>query len=898
MKNILTLYNLDWKRVFQNKIALLLVFSLTFIPSLYAWFNIAALWDPYGNTNELKVAVYSDDQKQTFKNKEIQIGSTVIKTLKNNKSINWIFPKNKKELKNGVKTGIYYAGIYIPRTFTKDLMSFKDGNINKPKIEYITNEKINAIAPKITDKAVDSVMESISKNFTDTVAKTVFTELNKAGVDVEDNLPMLRKAKSLVFKLEENQDLIDGYISSFLDLKRRLPEFDQKLQQANTIIDLFPEINSASQKLILMNYRMDDISKVGDLLSHLNSTRSDFDNIENGLIDFSDKFDSLNSTLSDILIQAEDTINIIDKTQEVINSMNSNSSKIDSTISEIISFNQSLIPAFRSIENTVNSGLASIEIMNDSIIRNCNYLIDKLSDFNLSEKDRVVINRALRAINENTKRANNSLENLRSILISIQDLTNNQALFSNIISRIDEQRDILNLAILTTDKFLENPYNFSIEELKVYISEFSSIVSRLDDNLKSLKSLQIGDSVGKTLNNFNETLSSSNEFLKKARELSPKISSLLNSTKNTINNSSKILREYKENIPAVKNKIYKVSNALGLGKNILNMNLDKAINFYNSEFPIMKSKLNTISDFAQYNLPKIELELEKEINDLNEAFPKIENAINIASDFIEKDYSNMKDANQKIANILRDSEKDIELEEAMKLLKADAKKEGDFFSNPINLKKSPLYKIPNYGSSSTPFYTALCLWVGGLLLASMLTTKFHSVEIFYTESDKFFARLLTFLTIGTFQAIIVSLGNLILLDVYCMNPLIFVLSSIFISLIFMTIIYVLVHLFDNIGKGIAIIFLVLSISGGGGNFPIELSGNFFKFINPFLPFTYAVNLLRETIGGIYYPSYFKNLVSLLIFGVIFLILGTIFHKSISGKFDKFSKEAAKSHLFH
>ena len=89
------------------------------IPSLYAWFNIKALWDPYSNTGELPIAVYSDDQTATFQDKSVNIGDEVLKNLKKNKQLGWRFVDSKKELDKGVQSGKYFAGIYLPKIFQR-----------------------------------------------------------------------------------------------------------------------------------------------------------------------------------------------------------------------------------------------------------------------------------------------------------------------------------------------------------------------------------------------------------------------------------------------------------------------------------------------------------------------------------------------------------------------------------------------------------------------------------------------------------------------------------------------------------------------------------------------------------------------------------------------------------
>ena len=116
----------------------------------------------------------------------------------------------------------------------------------------------------------------------------------------------------------------------------------------------------------------------------------------------------------------------------------------------------------------------------------------------------------------------------------------------------------------------------------------------------------------------------------------------------------------------------------------------------------------------------------------------------------------------------------------------------------------------------------------------------------YTLRQVYFGKLIIFLIIGILQSLIVSVGNLLLLGVYTKHPVFFVVFSMLISIVLMTIVYTLVSIFGNIGKGLAIILLVLQLSSSGGTFPIDVTPPFFQAIHPFLPFTYAINLLRRS----------------------------------------------------
>jgi putative membrane protein len=114
----------------------------------------------------------------------------------------------------------------------------------------------------------------------------------------------------------------------------------------------------------------------------------------------------------------------------------------------------------------------------------------------------------------------------------------------------------------------------------------------------------------------------------------------------------------------------------------------------------------------------------------------------------------------------------------------------------------------------------------------------------------------------------------------------------------MMMVYVLVALFDNLGKGIAIIILVLSISAGGGNFPIEMSGPFFRAIHPYIPFTHAVNLLRESVGGIYWPTALKAMSILISVTIAFFVAGYILYPKSERLFKKISDNIAEGHILH
>src|SRR5699024_12623012 len=132
-----------------------------------------------------------------------------------------------------------------------------------------------------------------------------------------------------------------------------------------------------------------------------------------------------------------------------------------------------------------------------------------------------------------------------------------------------------------------------------------------------------------------------------------------------------------------------------------------------------------VTFFVQRDIAKTDNDLVKTMDKANEKFPEVETVVNTADDLISYDWANIKSGVHTAADAIRRGQEDIDLNELIKMLKSDVEQESDFIANPVEMSQTDIYPIPNYGSASTPFYTALCLWVGGLLLASMAYTEFY-----------------------------------------------------------------------------------------------------------------------------------------------------------------------------
>ncbi|MDL4908693.1 YhgE/Pip domain-containing protein [Enterococcus gallinarum] len=898
IKNVFYLYKLDWKRIFSNPISAFLIIALMILPSLYAWFNIKALWDPYGNTSELPIAVYSADKGAEFQGKELSIGNEVIDSLHENKQLGWHFLDSKKELVEGVKSGKYYAGIYLPADFSKDLVSFTSGTIVKPKIEYYSNQKINAIAPKITDKGASSLQEQISKNFIETASSTLVKVFNEIGYDIDSNLVSINKVKNMILETDGNLDTIDSYTKQIVDLHDKFPEIKDKIAKAEEFTDYIPQVDEMGDKLIALNDKLPELKKQASVILTLQKKIPEIQNAGKQLKMIDDDFDSIASTMTDGIDTAKQGLQIIDQVQTALPEIQQLGDQATDFASATKEGAQQLQDALPSISNSVQVTIDSISQVATTTVSLTNTIKQAIADNQLTDQERENIQKVISDFQQNIQRQQAALDGLITFLTNLQNSGNTSDL-SGIINQLTNAKSLLGDLSSRLDHLSELVKNGNTEAITDYLTEVNTAAQNVTDLLKGINVTNITDTIDNVLTKLITTITTAQDVLKKAQAIDFK--SLLASTKNVVSNAISILEKYQKELPAIKQELHDANTMLNGHMDEIVAVINKGADLYNNELPIVEDKLGIAAGFLQNDWPTIKAEITSTMNMVDEKLPDVEKALNAAVDLINNDWPNIKTGIHKAANAIRKGESEVDLGEIIKLLKLDATKEADFFKQPVELQTNDIYPIANNGSASTPFYTALCLWVGALLLSSVATTEYHlekKDKERFTQRETFVARMLTFLTMAIAQSLIVTLGNIFLLGVDVHNPVYSVLFALLVGLAFMMIVYVLAGLFGNVGKGIAIIILVLSISGGGGNYPIQVSGKFFQFINPLLPFTHAVNLLRESAGGIYWPNAIPQLIILSLLFIVFGIIGTWAYPYLTDVTKKLNNVSKKSHFFH
>ncbi|GIO29706.1 MULTISPECIES: YhgE/Pip domain-containing protein [Paenibacillus] len=244
MKNIGLIYGRDIRNIVTNWAALVIILGLAMLPSLYAWFNIKASWDPYGNTGDIAIAVANNDKGTTLRGQPINLGNEIINSLKDNHKLGWRFVSEADAMK-GVKHGDYYASIVIPDNFSATIATVLSNQPIKAEILYYVNEKINAVSPKIASSGASGIIQEVSKNFVQTANGTIFKIFNELGIELQEQLPTIERVRTLIFKLEKDFPEINRVVNTAAD---DVQKTDQLVKKAQSNLPVVVDIAEKGQR--------------------------------------------------------------------------------------------------------------------------------------------------------------------------------------------------------------------------------------------------------------------------------------------------------------------------------------------------------------------------------------------------------------------------------------------------------------------------------------------------------------------------------------------------------------------------------------------------------------------------------------------------------------------------
>lgn len=499
MKNIWKIFTGDLKKLVKQPFALIIIIGLCVIPSLYAWFNIFANWDPYANTGGIPVAVVSLDQDYTLKDGSVvNMGESVLESLHSNTSVKWIFLDTEEEAKEGVEAGTYYAAIVITDKFTYSMYNVFSDDFENPALIYYQNQKSNAIATKITDTVAGTLQNTINETFIKVAATTVFEESN----NVSDQIQGDSYVEELTSKLEELNDNLKEY-SAMID---SFQTGNERLEAAITHVNY--QIPVMQKKL---DSTADSLNQSSQNLSSTRDTLGNFsNNIDTSMNNINSSLENIKKALDESKL-AEDTAQMTRDLNQVARDTNTLNGQVNTLLAALIQ--QKL--------ESVSDGNASGGDNNDSIGGNLGGVAADaaIEALKAMQKELDLMNTVVGSVLESTDEqaaekakvnVNNAMNNMKSAIDSCEtSVSNMQSIYkNNLVPQM--QKVLTNMSdSLNQVTNLVNTLSNTVKNVGVVMEGVSDTVAGTGESLSQIK--DVVDNISAKITDLTEKLEGASE---------------------------------------------------------------------------------------------------------------------------------------------------------------------------------------------------------------------------------------------------------------------------------------------------------------------------------------------------------------------------------------------------
>ncbi len=494
MKNIWKIFTGDLKKLVKQPFALVIIIGLCVIPSLYAWFNIFANWDPYANTGGIPVAVVSLDKDYTLKDGSVvNMGESVLESLHSNTSVKWIFLDTEEEAREGVEAGKYYAAIVITDKFTYSMYNVFSDDFENPSLIYYQNQKSNAIATKITDTVAGTLQNTINETFIKVAATTIFEEGNSVSDQMQG----------------------DSYVEEF---RANLEELNDNLKEYSAMIDTFRAGNDRLEAAIThVNYEIPAMQKKLDATTaSLNQSSQNLSSTRDTLSNFSTNVDTSMSTIQTSL---EDMKKILDQSKLADDTaqMTKDLNKVARDTNTLNGQVNNLLAAL--IEQRVQGSVSGGDASTGSGSGNTAATDAAIEALKAMQKELDMMNTVIGSVLESTDEqaaekakvnVNNAMNNLKSVIDSCENsVSNMQGIYkNNLVPQM--QRVLTNMSdSLNQVTNLVNTLSSTVQNIGVVMEGVGDAVDGTSESLGQIQG--VVDGISQKLTDLTDRLEGASE---------------------------------------------------------------------------------------------------------------------------------------------------------------------------------------------------------------------------------------------------------------------------------------------------------------------------------------------------------------------------------------------------
>lgn len=848
----------EWKYLLKHKLMIIVFAVMIFIPSIYSVTFLKSMWDPYGELQDLPVAVVNHDQSVTYQGNKLAVGKDLTKSLNKSKAMDFHILNSTAIADKGLTAGKYYMVITIPKDFSKNATTLLNKQPKKMVLHYETSAGHNFTASKMTASAAQKVAQSVSEQVTKTYSKTMFNSIKQLSNGMNSAATGSNKLTAGGVKLESaDQQITTGLntlAKSSLAFSNGANTLNQGLDQYIAGID---QAESGSKTLSTGLNQLN--SKSGTLVNGIGQLSTGGNTLATGLQNYTNGISSVNSSVGNLNSGAQALSSGTDKLSSSSNSLNSGLAQLHSASQELTDNLQKVSSGLTDNTTQLNSSITTMK--------------KQLSDTNSTQAAA-----------------------LKTDLTNLQQAINDQS-NADITTKVSQVADQQGLTTAQKNAILAAVTDSNTDSL-------TKAADTLTSDLNQLMTTQAADT--NQLTDLQNSLTTSQTNLSTVIAQLAAGSSQLTTKLGTATTGMSKLNDGIGQIDSNTTKLAQGTTALNAGTSQLAdknstlttgaSTLSTGLNEINSQMPTLTSGISQLDNGANTlttgitKLATTGSQLTSGSSELANGATQISNGsqtLSTGSAQMGSGIIQITNGNQTIAKQLATGAKKSNLK-ATNLT-------YNQLAQPATTKHKERDKAPNNGTGMAPYMLSVSLFVGAL--AFNLMFDIYTPRKFPRTGVAWWASKST--VTGTFVAgessAVFILLNLIddLRPVQAGATFIVLLLT---GLMFMSIVYWLNLVLGKVGSFLSMILLVFQLGGSAGTYPIQLSNKFFQTIHPYLPMSYSVDALRQTlmIGDSARP----DMLVILTITVVFSLLSILFfirRKSSVNEID-FTPEAAEHSL--
>ncbi|MGY0336173.1 YhgE/Pip family protein [Limosilactobacillus fermentum] len=847
----------------RNRLLLLSFIVICFIPFLYSIFFLKSVWDPYGSTQNLPVAVVNEDRAVKYQGQTLKVGAQLVQELRKNKQLKWEIV-SKQTAKEGLAHRKYYTVVTIPKDFSKNAATVLDQSPKKMELKYETNGSLNYIGQVISEMAMTKLNQKIRAQVTQSYATTMIKLVKQVGTG-------FNQAASGAKQISTGMVTLNSGTNQFVAGVSTVNNGVQTLQAAVT-----PLASGASQLA----------SGSTTLASGVNQYTSGVGLLAAGLTKLSANSAALNAGTATLASGVNQYTSGVDQLGSGLTTLKNNSASLRSGAASLNQGASQLSNGASQLNATVNSSLGSLDFT--GIMSAMNQASQMKSSLASLQSGLTQAQSALSAVSTEAnqlKTASSALSGgVSSAPSPLSGVAQNDAAIAQSADDLAQSTtDAATKDKLETIKDKANSNVTTIQGLETALSQVNSLSTSLQSQLNNLSSLQTTLSGAQTtLNQANQLLTTLQGYQGALSAMPSQLAALKQAT-NSLASGAASLQSGMSTAQAGINQYTAGVDTAASGASQLSANSASLTSGANqlqsgvSQYTAGVNQANAGTGQLTANSAALVSganQLATALIQLNAKVPSLVSGVSALASGTQKlvDNSPALVAGTAKLNAGAGELADKLISGAEKVNAVQpSKKAAKMFAAPTTVKHTNYSYVPNYGHALAPYVLSVALYVGTLIFNFVYPIR--RVALFGRKASAWWASKLA---VGMTSVTVMALaegGIMMLLGLQVLHVPSFFWTLILFGWASMAVVMFLSMTFDNPGRFVAMVLLMLQLGGSGGTFPMQVTMKFYNVIHWYLPMTYSILGLRDGISGglgAHYVAFCNSV--LLAITIVFVIL--------------------------